>query len=63
MPQLTLYQGDARREYAEHPIEVARAALLAAAQIESEEWAAVIRRFASALPPRRILRTTDVEPR
>jgi hypothetical protein len=39
---------------AEHPIETARRALMAAAHLESPEWAAILVRFASALPPRTV---------
>ena len=53
-PTLTLHQGDARAVYAEHPVEVARKALLAAGdlEIESEEWRLRFRRVAAALPNR-----------
>jgi hypothetical protein len=52
MTTLTLHQGDEQAEYVEHPTEVARRALLDAAAVETEDWAAVIRRAASALPRR-----------
>ena len=56
---LTLHQGDEQREFVEHPIEIARRALLDAATLEetadhdtSAPWAGVMRRFASSLPNR-----------
>lgn len=49
---LTLHQGDQEAAFVEHPLEVARRALLEAANLERDEWAAVMRRFASALPNR-----------
>jgi hypothetical protein len=49
---LTLHQGDNRAEYTEHPIEIARKALMAAADVERDDWSGVLRRFASALPER-----------
>lgn len=53
---LTLYQGENKQEYVEHPTEVARRALLAAAEVESGWLVEVMRRFASALPPRAPIR-------
>lgn len=52
MTTLTLHQGDTQQEFVQHPVEVARVALYAAAEIEGGEWASVILRFASALPNR-----------
>lgn len=54
MTTLTLHQGQAQAEYIEHPIEVARRALLAAASLETEppEWQQRFRRVADALPDR-----------
>lgn len=54
MATLTLLDGDAQQtfESEEHPIEVARKALLAAAEIESEILAPALRRAAAALPQR-----------
>jgi hypothetical protein len=55
---LTLHQGDAERTFVEHPVEVARRALLEAADLEQDsggngpEWARIMRRVASALPRR-----------
>jgi hypothetical protein len=56
---LTLHQGDAKAEYVEHPIEVARKALKAAAEVElasgteiGEEWSELCKRFARTLPRR-----------
>jgi len=49
---LTLHLGDAEASFEEHPIEIARKALIAAAELESPDWSAVMLRFASALPPR-----------
>jgi hypothetical protein len=50
--RLTLLEGEGHAEYTEAPIEVARAALLAAADLEPDELAEVLRRFARALPRR-----------
>jgi hypothetical protein len=36
MPNLTLIEGDEERTFLEHPIEEARRALLAAAELENE---------------------------
>jgi hypothetical protein len=52
MPALTLHHGEAERTFEEHPIEVARKALLDAAETEGSDWAGVMLRFASALPHR-----------
>jgi hypothetical protein len=51
-PVLTLHQGDSEASFVEHPIEVARKALNAAADIESEQIAARLRRVAELLPVR-----------
>lgn len=50
-PSLTLLHGSAQATYTEHPFETARRALVAAAAIEPE-WSAVLVRFARALPHR-----------
>lgn len=50
---LTLHHGENRAEFVEHPVETARRALLEAAAIEGEEWASLMRQFATALPIRR----------
>ena len=52
-PTLILHHGGGRAEYVEHPTEVARKALLAAAEVETEPVAAAMRRVAAALPIRR----------
>jgi len=44
-PALTLHHGDQQAQYVEHPTEVARKALMAAAEVETADWA-------SALPHR-----------
>ena len=51
-PALTLHHGDRQAQYVEHPTEVARKALLAAAEVETPDWASVLQRVASALPHR-----------
>ena len=55
---LTLHQGDAHRIFTEHPVEVARRAVVEAADAEDaagqREWAGIMRRFASALPQRKL---------
>lgn len=57
-PVLTLHQGTNTAAYGRHPTEIARDALLTAAEAETPEWAAVIQRFASALPHRGTVRAT-----
>jgi hypothetical protein len=52
VPSLTLIEGDEQRTFTEHPIETAKRALLDAAELEGDEWAAMLRRFASVLPDR-----------
>jgi hypothetical protein len=52
MPALTLLQGDARAEYIEHPTEMARKALLAAAEVETPLLANRLVRIARLLPKR-----------
>lgn len=37
MPTLTLHQGDAQAEFEEHPTEIARRALMAAAESDATE--------------------------
>jgi hypothetical protein len=56
MTSLTVHEGTQSASFDEHPTEVARRALIAAAAVESDDWAAVLRRFASALPRRGPLR-------
>jgi hypothetical protein len=56
MATLTLMQGDAEQAFIEHPIETARKALMAAADLEPEDWAARFRRVAAALPSRASIR-------
>ena len=51
-PTLTLHHGDAEAVYIEHPIEVARKALMAAADVEDDEWRSLLRRVALSLPRR-----------
>jgi hypothetical protein len=51
MPALTLHQGDNHREYEEHPTEIARRAMLAAADVE-EGLLALSMRMAAELPNR-----------
>jgi hypothetical protein len=56
MAVLTLHHGDAQAEYVAHPMEVARRALLAAAELEDEngrvDWPDWLRRIAASLPDR-----------
>jgi hypothetical protein len=53
-PLLTLLQGDGVREYTIHPVEAARQALLAAAELEDAgDWRPTLLKFASLLPDRR----------
>jgi hypothetical protein len=52
MANFTLINGDEQTAFEEHPIETARKALTAAAEIEGPDWAGVMLRFASALPER-----------
>jgi hypothetical protein len=61
MGNLTLHHGDARAEYVLHPTETARRALMAAAEIEQPDWAAVLRRVAVALPRRAPIKARDDE--
>lgn len=49
---LTLHHGAAERTFTEHPIEVARRALLEAAEIEDIHMARALRRVAETLPDR-----------
>jgi hypothetical protein len=49
-PVLTLHQGDAEASFVEHPTEVARKALMAAADLETGRWPELLRRVASELP-------------
>jgi hypothetical protein len=49
---LTLIDGEEQRVFTEHPIETAKRALLEAAELEGDEWAALCRRIASTLPNR-----------
>jgi len=60
MATLTLHQGGASQRFEEHPVEVARRALLEAAEIEDETWSSTCRRVASLLPERgRLVRGRD----
>ena len=56
---LTLIDGDAHADFVEHPTEVARRALMAAAEVESDGWPELLRRSARALPHRAPVRTAD----
>jgi hypothetical protein len=49
---LTLHHGDQQANYVEHPMEVARKALLAAADLEAGEWSFACRGIAELLPDR-----------
>jgi hypothetical protein len=51
-PALTLHHGDQQAEYVEHPTETARKALMAAAEVETRDWASILERVASAMPHR-----------
>lgn len=51
-PILRLIAGDNEAEFVEHPTEVARKALMAAALIETPPLADHLRRFAETLPAR-----------
>ena len=52
-PTLTLHHGDAQASFAEHPTEVARQALIAAARVEDGRLADQMIRFAATFPERR----------
>jgi hypothetical protein len=61
-PVLTLHQGKNRQECVEHPIEVARRALRAAAGVETGLLALSMLQAAESLPQRSpILAVTDPE--
>lgn len=47
-----LHHGGAERAFSDHPTEVARRALITAAEVEDAEWRPLILRAASALPYR-----------
>jgi hypothetical protein len=51
-PALVVHHRDQQAVYAEHPTEVARKALLAAAEVETRDWASILERVASSLPRR-----------
>lgn len=51
-PVLVLHHGDAQASYEDHPMEVARPALMAAARLERPRLAGQLRRIAQALPDR-----------
>ncbi len=53
---LTLHQRDERKTYTEHPTEVARRALMDAADVETPRVAASLRRVAESLPDRKSIR-------
>ena len=55
-PMLTLHQGEAKQEFVEHPIEVARQLLMAAADREGDLVASELRLLASSLPRRAPIR-------
>jgi hypothetical protein len=55
-PALTLHHGAGEATFTEHPTEMARKALLAAAEIETPHLAAAMRRVAAALPDRPAIR-------
>jgi hypothetical protein len=57
-PVLTLHHGDSTREFAEHPTEAARKALIVAAEVEDGVWPALLLRAAAALPCRAPLART-----
>lgn len=59
MATLTLHQGERQQEFVEHPIEVARRALIKASEIEDEPWAGSCRRVAGLLPHREPLRRRE----
>lgn len=61
-PTFTLHHGANQATFEEHPIETARKALLAAADLENEDWAAIMRRFASVLPNRGAVRRPTPDP-
>jgi hypothetical protein len=52
MATLTVIHGNEQRTFEEHPNEVARKALMAAADVEEPLLAAALRRVALALPHR-----------
>jgi hypothetical protein len=52
MATLTLIDGDAQQAFEEHPTEIARKALMAAAEVETDGWPELLRRSARALPKR-----------
>jgi hypothetical protein len=56
---LTLHQGDETADYVPHPIEVAREALLAAADLEPGHLASSLRRVAGLLPKRAPIKKGD----
>lgn len=58
-PALTLHQGAAQGSFTEHPTEIARRALLAAAGLETPVLADHLRRFADTLPHRAAIRTEE----
>lgn len=51
-PVLTLHQNDAEQQFEEHPTEVARRALMAAAAVEEGLLALAMRQAAQSLPRR-----------
>ena len=52
MATFTLMQGDAEQAFEEHPTEVARKALMAAAEVEIGRWPGLLREAAANLPDR-----------
>lgn len=60
MPAFTLHQGANQAAFIEHPVEAARRALEAAAEVESDrEWCGLMLSFARSLPDRRPLRRAE----
>jgi hypothetical protein len=51
-PRFTLHQGQSEATFEEHPTELARKALIAAAQIETPTLARHLHRIAELLPDR-----------
>lgn len=51
-PVFTMYEGSAHASFEEHPTMTARRALIAAALVETPEWAQILQRVASTLPHR-----------
>jgi hypothetical protein len=56
MATLTLLQGNAEQAFEEHPTEIARKALIAAADLETGAFADQLHRFAATFPRRGAIR-------